>query len=171
MIKTQFLFLITIVILLSCIKKEKRITLNTKPYHQIQPDPVFGKFTNENELDYYCEDLEVYISSINYDDYKNIELVLQEIYLRDQLYRDSLHARENITEEKRLYYRKMFSLYDQINREIVKDIFKNAGWPDTRKMNEDAQNAIRYTIHHSRDNTFNETAKTYTEQAFKNSII
>ena len=71
MIKTQFLFLITIVILLSCIKKEEHITLNIKPYHQIQLDPVFGKFANENKLDYYCDNLEAYITSINYDDNKN----------------------------------------------------------------------------------------------------
>jgi len=101
----------------------------------------------------------------------NIEKVLETIYRRDQIYRDSFHLYSN-NADKRRELSNRFKQCDDVNQQIISWIFDNLGWVDTREMSQKASEAIWITIVHCNDNKdFSKKALKYLNIAFKEDSI
>lgn len=84
----------------------------------------------------------------------SLKKVLQTIHYWDQVYRDSLMDGNTYISDKikRDKYNKEMSCWDKMNQRVVVHLLNNlGGWPDTKKMGNEASMAIWLVIHHNFD--------------------
>ncbi|WP_339794536.1 hypothetical protein [uncultured Imperialibacter sp.] len=164
----------TIVIIISLISCRKEN--NRKDQMEIPPTNLKKSYNQlffpQKESKFNYDSL---MTSLNKEDlscHSCLESLLKKVYLRDQEFRDSLMAIDRKGDEwKSTSFWKKIMLNDEINKEIVKYILINKGYPDTRKMDSKAHDAIWYTLFHNSDREFLTKSLDYLKFAHNDSII
>jgi hypothetical protein len=163
--------ILTIILLISCCKKNKSKDETRLPPANLRKS-YNQSFFLQKRTNFNYDSLITCLNQENLSSHSCLESLLKNVYLRDQKFRDSLQA--NISKRdknKIIFFRKKITLNDEINKEIVKYIIVNKGYPDTRKMDSKAHDAIWYTLYHSTDNEFLTKNLGYLKAALNDSII
>ena len=128
--------------------------------------PVRSAFYPTGVLDsLHLDTLDHYLNQIDHLDCERVESELEQVYVRDQQYRDSLHI-GTVTKNARRYFGSRMIDNDQINTKIVWRILENVGWTDTCRMSNQANMGIWYTLFHSHDKEVKRKALKCVERAF-----
>ena len=174
----RLIFLVLIIGIQSC-NYEK--TTSTKSNLSLQDTSynIFNESLNTSNRpkmdDYYHYDsteeiVAQAIQNISYGTVSMLELELEKVLYRDQVYRDSIHLFGEYERVEGLFWKKARE-YDKANQRIVLTMFEQIGWPDTRKMSEKASMSIWMTIIHSKNTDFNKKILPYLEIAFRRDSI
>ncbi len=152
--------------------KSDRILLDTSynPFYELwNSSPL-----SERRDYYHCDSTEEIvrqaIQNISLGTVSMLELELEKMLYRDQVYRDSIHLFREYERVGGQFWKKAHK-YDKANQRVVLAMFEKIGWPDTRKMSEEASMSIWMTIIHSQDTDFNKKILPYLELAFRRDSI
>lgn len=168
LMRAELILIISLLFVISCEKRTDKTTLKGDALSLQYRQQGIGGFNYLNKKDAYKDTVDAYVSRINYINEDSLELELAKLLLRDQQYRDSIHT---VDKSNKTFHKKMKQA-DFINKKILRHIFENIGWPDTRRMNEKANQATWLSIYHNNtDIEFQKFTLPHIKKAFKDSII
>lgn len=152
--------------------KSDRILPDTSynPFYELWNPSSLSERNDDDHCDSTEEIVTQAIQNISSGTVSMLELELEKLLYRDQVYRDSIHLFPEYERVGGQFWKKARE-YDKANQRIVLAMFEKIGWPDTRKMSEAAAMSIWMTIIHSQNTDFNKNVLPYLELAFRRDTI
>lgn len=147
----RYFSVLTIILLLSACKKHSES--NTSVTTKLPPTAKngyhwFPELEEEERLIIEVEKIKDRLTQLIIID--SVEQTLEEIYYRDQIYRDSIQTLSNLKKADitRLYQK--INHFDKMNSELAIKLLKKWKWPKTRNMSNEAQEALcLVTVHNN----------------------
>lgn len=96
----------------------------------------------------------------------SVEQSLEEIYFRDQIYRDSLQTVPDLDEVDIKRLRRKMINFDEMNSELAINLIGRSKWPNTRHMSKEAQDALCLVTIHSNSEELNQLVSENIDRAF-----
>lgn len=112
-----------------------------------------------------------YLSKIDLSNCESITTFLQQLYIRDQLYRDSVQFYWHKDETKSLYFTKKMKEIDGINIQIIKATIQSILQKKECIKKQIDINALWLVAHHSNNNELMQAVQPAVDYAFDNKII
>lgn len=112
-----------------------------------------------------------YLSKIDLSNCESITTFLQQFYIRDQLYRDSVQFYQQKDETKSLYFTKKMKQIDDINIKILKPTLQSILQKKECIKKQIDIDALWLVAHHSNDNELMKAVQPAVDYAFENKII
>lgn len=164
--RNLFVVVFAVAPLLSCQKQSKNV--EKQKANKLQGLSAFSPAFMDS---LYLDTLDHYLSQTDFSDCDNVEAELKKVYVRDQRYRDSLHAHHPESAEAKRPFSKEMQKSDDINEKILEHIFRNPEQINTCQVNEQAVMGFWYATYHSFNVKLKLSTLGYIDKAFKDSAL
>lgn len=154
----------------SCSKIEKKdySKLNLKFTDSLS---VIDNYSSNLSTNTPKDTIKNYLSKIDLSNCESITTFLEQLYIRDQLYRDSVQFYWQKDETKSLYFTKKMKEIDGINIQIIKATLQSILQKKECIKKQIDINALWLVAHHSNDNELMKAVQPAVDYAFENNII